>query len=148
MRSLGFIVSALGAFIALFSTMVFGLIIFVLGLIVLSLNKKDVIVNKEFKKLEEKKSNFQINLEVLLFKYVEWSRLKFGKWSKTVNFILGLFVWRLPLFVLALFLYFVATEDVENEDWKDINCGLAVVFSYVTDPLSNIDLTDRICFKR
>ena len=149
MRTLGFIVSAIGALIAIFTTMIFGLIIFVLGLIVVSLNKEEASPNKtEFRKLEVKKSNFQMRIERVKFQYVEWSRNKFGKRSNKVNFLIGLVIWRVPLLVLALVIYFVTTEDVENQDWKDFNCGLAVIVSNVTDPLSSIDLTDKICFKR
>lgn len=149
MRTLGFIVSAIGALIAIFMTMIFGLIIFVLGLIVVSLNKEEASPNKtELRKLEVKKSNFQMSIERVKSKYVQWSRNKFGKWSKRVNFLIGLVIWRVPLLVLALVIYFVATEDVENQDWKDFNCGLAIIVSNVTDPLSNMDLTDKICFKR
>lgn len=126
MRTAGLVLAIVGGFIAFFMSMLFGLIIIGLGLIVISLNKNEI------------ESKVDKNNAVLAYKektsgYFYWSKTKLGKWSNFVNSILIAIG---SLFALVLFAY--GTINIENEDIKDVNCGIAVlVTDYFLDPLFN-----------
>jgi hypothetical protein len=98
----------------------FGLIIVGLGLIIVSLNKEDK--SKSVLAYKEKTSG-----------YFYWSKTKLGKWSNLVNNSL-IFVGS----ILAFVVFAYSTINVENEEIKNLNCGIAVLFTdYFLDPLFN-----------
>ena len=127
MKTAGLALAIVGGFVALFMSILFGLIIVGLGLIVISLNKEDTNENRVDK-----------NNSVLAHKektngYFYWSKTKLGKWSNLVNNSL-IFVG--SLFALVFFAY--STINVENEEIQNLNCGIAVLFTdYFLDPLFN-----------
>ena len=127
MKTAGLALAIVGGFVALFMSILFGLIIVGLGLIVISLNKEDKNENRVDK-----------NNSVLAYKekttgYFYWSKTKLGKWSNLVNNSL-IFIGSL----LALVFFAYSTINVENEEIQNLNCGIAVLFTdYFLDPLFN-----------
>jgi hypothetical protein len=127
MRSAGLVLAIAGGFVALFMSMLFGLIIVGLGLIIISLNKED----KNHTRVD--KNNSVIPYKEKTSGYFYWSKTKLGKWSNLVNNSL-IFVG--SLFALVFFAY--STIQVENEEIKNVNCGIAVLFTdYFLEPLFN-----------
>jgi hypothetical protein len=120
MRTAGLVLAIAGGFVAFFISILFGLIIVGLGLIIVSLNKEDK--SKSVLAYKEKTSG-----------YFYWSKTKLGKWSNLVNSSL-IFVGSMLAFVVFAY----STINVENEEIKNLNCGIAVLFTdYFLDPLFN-----------
>jgi hypothetical protein len=120
MRTAGLVLAIAGGFVAFFISILFGLIIVGLGLIIVSLNKEDK--SKSVLAYKEKTSG-----------YFYWSKTKLGKWSNLVNNSL-IFVGS----ILAFVVFAYSTINVENEEIKNLNCGIAVLFTdYFLDPLFN-----------
>ena len=125
MRTAGLVLTILGGFVAFFTSLLFGLIVIGLGLIIISLNKEGIDVSKP------EKSNSVLAYKEKTSGYFYWSKTKLGKWSNFVNSVL---ISIGSLLALVLFAY--STINVENEDIKDVNCGIAVLATdYFLDPL-------------
>ena len=132
MRTAGLVLAIAGGFVAFFISILFGLIIVGLGLIIVSLNKEDK--SKSVLAYKEKTSG-----------YFYWSKTKLGKWSNLVNNSL-IFVGS----ILAFVVFAYSTINVENEEIKNLNCGIAVLFTdYFLDPLfNNKQMYNTFCVDR
>ena len=133
MKAAGIAISIIGGFIALLTSAILGLIVLGLGLILISLNKNnDKKVKVEVSsKYEEKKSG-----------YFYWSRTKLGKWSMPLDaVVLGL----ISILLLVSLMY--VTSESENEDLKNVNCGLSDIFtSSFLYPIFNYDgMYEKFC---
>jgi hypothetical protein len=127
MRTAGLVLTIVGGFVAFFMSLLFGLIVIGLGLIVVSLNKEGIDVSKP------DKSNSVLAYKEKTSGYFYWSKTKLGKWSNLVNTI---FMFIGVLSLLVIFAY--STIDVEVEDIKDFNCGVALLITdYFLEPLFN-----------
>ena len=127
MRTAGLVLTILGGFVAFFTSLLFGLIVIGLGLIIISLNKEGIDLSKP------DKSNSVLAYKEKTSGYFYWSKTKLGKWSNLVNNSL-IFVGS----ILAFVVFAYSTINVENEEIKNLNCGIAVLFTdYFLDPLFN-----------